>query len=716
MTRKAPMRKLGIISGIIVIIIIAAVAIFAATFDINHYRETIQADLSKRLGRNVALGEMHLSIFPPRFVVHSVSISDDPGFNTQRPFVEAQELSVSIKLLPLLHKAVDIDSLYLQKPSAELIRNQQGVWNFASLGAPSPNEPSSKPQNSSQERLSLSKLVIQNGLVATTDVEARKPRSVYDHIDLTLRDFTPGQPFSIDAAAHLPGANDQQITLSGKGGPIRQDEPLATPFHGTLNLQRVEIANARQFMTSPALAKMDGVLSGATNISSDSGKLSADGSLNVQNARVGGHDLGFPITAQYKVLDDVPGDLLRIENGAFKLGPTPLVITGTVNTKPTPAQIDVSIKGNSISIAEAARVAAMSGAALTPGTNVTGAVGINIEARGAANNPALNGTINGHDVDVSGKDVPQPVHVKTVALSLSPAEIHSDNFAVTSGGTSMNVQFALRNYTSKTSTIDGTMRAPNAELPAVLSMAKAYGVTALDKVTGAGTLNIDLHAAGPVQSAASAELVRALNGTVALNLHDVHYSGADISHELTNIAGAVGLHQGNQGLTTINKMTGKIAIRNGIAETNNIEALLDIGNVGMAGTANLGTQALDLRVTAVMAKELSQKVGGTNISGYAKTALANSEGELAIPARVTGTFQHPVFSPDLQQIAQMKLKGLVPNFNNPAAAASGILGKLLNQQGSKGAQSQNAPQEPQTQNPLQQFENIFGKKKKQPSK
>lgn len=706
------MRRLGLIVAIIVIAIIAAVAIFLATFDVNRYRGRIQADLTQRLGRNVTLGDMHLSLFPPRFIVHNVAIADDPAFNPQRPFVQAQEFDISVKLLPLLHKQFEISSLYLQRPSVELVKNRQGEWNFNSLGKPSP------AGASSQNRFSLSELVIQDGQVATTDLQTRQPRTVYDHIDLTLKDFAPDRPFSIQAAAHLPGPDNPLISLNGDGGPIRQDQPAATPFHGTLNLQRVDIAGAREFLKSPALSKMDGSLSGQTRIFSDGAKLAANGNLDVRNVRMNGRDLGYPIDLQYQISDDFPADLLTVESSNIKLGATPISITGTVDSKPTPAQIDLHAGATGVSIAEAAKLAASAGATLTPNTNMTGTVSADIQARGDAGNPALSGTITAHDLEATGKEFPQPVQVKAVVLHLTPAEIHSDPFTVNSDATAMNVQFALQNYVSKNATVNATLRSPNADLPGLLSIAKAYGVTALDKVSGAGSLNIDLHASGPVRSVAADELARSLNGMIVLNLQDVRYTGADISHELSSIAGGLGMHQSDQGSTTIDKMTGNIAIKNGIAQTSNTEALLDLGNVGIAGTANLVDQALNLRITAVMSKELSQKAGGTSIGGYAKTVLANSQGELTIPALVTGTFQHPHFAPDLQQLAQMKLKGLMPDFNNPTAAAAKIVGTLLNSQ-TGNAQQQNATgsaDRSQSPNPVQQLLGIFGKKLQPPGK
>lgn len=70
------------------------------------------------------------------------------------------------------------------------------------------------------------------------------------------------------------------------------------------------------------------------------------------------------------------------------------------------------------------------------------------------------------------------------------------------------------------------------------------------------------------------------------------------------------------------------------------------------------------------------------------TALANNQGELVLPVIVTGTFKHPSVAPDLEQIAQMKLHNLVPNTNNPAQLASGILGQVLGHKGNTGGNQQ----------------------------
>lgn len=731
------MRRVGIAILIILLLIIVAAAVFAATFDVNRYRGTIQSEIEKRLGRNVTLGDMHLGVFPPRFRVQTLSIADDPNFGTRRPFVQAQELAVSVKLLPLFRKSVEIDSLTLERPSVELIKNQQGVWNFSSIGQnasqpasargkqPAPNQPQQPAptagganQKPEEQQFSLGKLAIQDGQVAITDMQAKAARAVYDHIDVTLKNFAPDRPFTLDAAAHLPGSGAQEVRLQGEGGPIVQSNPVTTPFHGTLDLKQVGIAGLAKFLNSPALVDTDGILSGQAKIDSKSGNLAAQGQIDVASAKVHGVDLGYPLRADYDITDDLPVDMITVRSTTIKLGQTPLNISGTVNSKPTPAVIDLNLKANNVSIAEMAKMAAAFGTALPPGTNVTGNVNANIHAQGAADKPGLSGTVNGRNIQMSGKEAPQPVQIQAVNLTLTPSDIHSDSFNITSAGTNVAAQFGLKQYLAKNPMIDATLKAPNASLPAILSIAKAYGVTALDKVSGAGNLNLDMHAAGPLSSLNSNSITRALNGNLNLNFNNVKYSGADITQQLGAIAGfANKLGEKSQGITNILRMTGNVIVKNGIAQTNNLQALLDIGNLGVTGTANLVDQTLNLRTTAVLSKEFSQKLGGTaGVGGYMQTALANNNSEIVIPVLVTGTFQNPKFQPDLQQMAQMKLKGLVPNFNNPGGAVSGVLGSLLGQQGKNpGQQPQQPTSQPQQQpNPVQQLMGIFGKKKQPP--
>ncbi len=706
------MRKLGIIIGVVFAVIVVAVLIFLATFDANRYRGVVQDQLQKNLGRDVKLGTLHLALFPPRLQVDSLAIADDPKFADPNPFVQAEQLDVSVKLLPLLHHSVEVDSLDLRRPKVELIKDAHGIWNFSTLGNKSEQQSQPKSSESSNQQFALGQLTIQDGQVGLTDQQAHKPRAVYDHIDLTLNDFAPGQPFSLQVAAHLPGAGNQEVRLQGKGGPINQGDPAGTPFQGSLGLKNVAISGLKQFLQTPALENTDGTVSGETQINSSGGKVAAQGHTDIANAKVHGVDIGYPIAADYDLADDLHSGLLTINKGNIKLGATPLSLSGTVDSKPTPSVLNVNLRADNVSIAEMARLASAFGVAFAPGTDVNGRINANIQARGSASKPALNGTISASNVQATGKDIAQPVQIPEATFALSPTEVHSNPFNVVSGNTTVVTTLAVRDYTSNSPFVNATLHAPNAALPNILAMAKAYGVKGLEKISGSGTMNLDAHIAAPVQSLTGDAVMRAINGNMNLNFQNVRVAGVDVDHELGQIAGFLKAGQKDQGFTNILKMTGNIVVTNGVAQTNNLQALLDIGNVSAQGTANLVTQALNLDVSAVLAKATSQQVGGTSIGGYMNTALANNQGELVIPVLVTGTFSNPHFAPNVQKMAQMKLKGLMPSFDNPAGGASSLLGGIL---GKKSGAAQPGPgqqQQAQPNNAVQQIIGLFGNKKK----
>jgi hypothetical protein len=121
-----------------------------------------------------------------------------------------------------------------------------------------------------------------------------------------------------------------------------------------------------------------------------------------------------------------------------------------------------------------------------------------------------------------------------------------------------------------------------------------------------------------------------------------------------------------------------------VAQTNDLQADIEGGNLAAQGAVGLADESLNMHLTAVLSKQFSQTVGGTGIGGIMQTALANNKGELVIPVIVTGTFSRPMFAPDLQKIAQMKMQHLLPSTSNPGALTSGILGSLLGGQGAQG--------------------------------
>jgi AsmA protein len=910
------MRKLGIAIVVVIVLVVIAALVLPHFLDVNSYRGQIQAQLQQKLGRPVTLGEMKLSLLPPSVRVANVVIGEDPAVRTGKPFAVVQELYVSVKLLPLLAKNIEISSLELQRPQIEMVKSASGKWNFSTLGSPTqqqaqaPNQPQqpSKPQQTpstqapaEQKKFELTELKITDGQVAITDFEKRLPRAVYDHIDATLKDYAPGKPFSLDLAAHLPGTGKQLVRLEGKGGPLNDATPMNTPFDGELKLEEVSISGVQKFLNSEALAGTDARVTGSAKVKNDNGKMSSSGSLKLDDPIVHGVNIGYPITADYDVVDDLTHDQVQINKGTLKLGPTPLSVSGTMNMASTPGQIDMKLQASNASIAEAARLASAFGVAFNPNMQVAGKLNADISAKGSTSSPALNGSLSGRDLTMSGKDVPQPIKVPSIDLALTPDAIRSNEFTASTGGTSLAMHFTLGQYTSNSPNVDATIRTQNANVGEVLNIAKAYGVTAADGMSGSGTLSLDVHAVGPVKNSSAmnfsgtgavqnavlntpslkkplnvknvnlrftqnsmvmenmaaslgstnasgsmtmrnfeapqvqftlaadkldvvemqqilpaetapqqqkragmqlvpaanaaaaqpslltkmtgggnvtigmlkydqlilndvkstvmldhgvirmapvtaavyggqengsivvdtrgpqtlynvdmklqkvdsnkllssvssiketlygllaantqtsfasvpngSDIAKTLNGKMSLNLSNGKLANVDMLQKLSMVGKFQNLGRAATNFTTLQQLSGDFDIRNGVATTNNLKALIDGGTLAANGAINLVDETLNMKATAVLSKSQSDQVGGSGIGGYMQTALANNRGELVLPVLITGSMKNPSFAPDLQTIAQMKLQNLLPSFSNPGQLTNGVLGSVL---GSKG--------------------------------
>src|SRR5579862_752247 len=519
------MRKAAVIILSIVVLIIIAALVIPSFLDVNQYHGKIQAELQQRLGRQVTLGNMHLRLLPLSFRVDNVTIGEDPHFPTGRPFAEAQEVDVSVKLLPLLHKDIEISSLDLKRPHIELVRNPAGAWNFSSLGhpaeatqqtpVPAPTtgkptpqkpttpQPASQTSQQQQQQFALDSLVISDGQLAVTDQQKHQTRAVYDHIDLTLKNFAPAKPFSVDMAAHLPGKGTQVLKLKATAGPIDQQNMLNTPLDGTVNMQQVSTAGIQKFLNTQALGQMEAVISGEAAVKNQAGKMSSNGNLKLQDVVLKGTKIPYPITASYDVTDDLTNDVIHLAKANIQLGSTPLDITGDVNTKPTPAQLNLNVKASNVSISDAAQLASAMGTAFAPGMTVNGNLNADIHAQGSADKPALNGNLEVKNLSAKGKDLPTPVNVNQVTLNLTPQEIRSNQFTANAGSTNLAVQFALAQYTSPSPVVDATVRTAGAKIEELINIAKAYGISAVDGMSGTGTLHLDVHATGPMKNASA---------------------------------------------------------------------------------------------------------------------------------------------------------------------------------------------------------------------
>ena len=114
---------------------IAALVLMLFLFRPGVYRlrNRIATSIGSALGRRVALDNVRFHLLPrPGFDLEGLVIYDDPTFSPE-PMIRAQEVSAAIRFRSLFRGRLEIATLSATEPSINLVRNNQGRWNLASL-------------------------------------------------------------------------------------------------------------------------------------------------------------------------------------------------------------------------------------------------------------------------------------------------------------------------------------------------------------------------------------------------------------------------------------------------------------------------------------------------------------------------------------------------------------------------------------------------------
>ena len=704
------MRRVVTIVSIVVVAIVLLLVLAAGLFNVNRFRPRLQTELQNKIGRPVTLGELHLHLIPLSIKVDGVTIGESAAFSSSRPFATAKDVSASASLMSLIHGEPQITNLTLNQPQIELIKNAAGAWNFSTLGnapaanapapapAPAPKAPApAAPPAPSQPatNFTLDSLQINDGQIAMTDERAKAPRSVYNHIDLKLTDFAPNKPFHFDAGVHVPGPGKGQVSFAGQAGPLPAGNSQVFPINGHLSLDGVSLAGVNNVAPGTIPPNTDASASGAADVASANGILSAKGTLNLNNPVVKGAKVAYPIETQYAVAMNQQTNQINISSASVKVGPTAVSLAGTVDSGPTPAKLNVRIGTKNASIIELARLASLFGAGGTAGDEIKGTLTADLTVTGPSNNPEIQGNINAPTLeaqDIKLTNVQATAKMNNGVASLAPLTAGifggQENGTITVDTKPARPPCAIKMHFTGVDT--------NALLSAVSTVKNTlYGALAAD-----ADLRFDIDT-GP-------NLAKTLNGTVNFNVTNGKLQNINILNELAKVGkflNAGGATQSGNS-TPLQKFSGTLNIQNGQASTNNLVATIPQGSLAANGTMSLVTQALNMHMNAVLANNVSKAVGGNSVGGYLNTALANNKGELVLPVIITGTTDHPVFAPDVQAIAKMKLNHLLPTSADPSKMAGGILGSVLGgkQQGNQNNQGQ------QQQNPINNILKGFGKK------
>ena len=129
----------------LVVLVLAAAAIFAMTFDPNRYKDDIQRLVKERTGRTLDLkGPLELAFWPSLGAKVSGVVLSEHG--TSQPFVSLESAHASVALLPLLRGGVVVDRIRLSGLRAQVVKGKDGRFNFQDLIEQAAEKPAAKAE------------------------------------------------------------------------------------------------------------------------------------------------------------------------------------------------------------------------------------------------------------------------------------------------------------------------------------------------------------------------------------------------------------------------------------------------------------------------------------------------------------------------------------------------------------------------------------------
>ena len=228
---KAVKYTLGLIGALITLAIVGAILLIVLVKPA--YIKTQVSDWVKNnTDRELSIdGDMHWTFFPQIGLrADNVTLSNPKNFDSGA-FVKAANMTISLEIMPLLHKEFSISRLRMDQLVLNLVKNKNGRenWSFDHKKvAPnsSSGEKSSGVKSADEHRSSfdvkLHKIIFKN---STINYHNKKTGQKFELSKLNLKssNFKPGKPFTISSKFLLDKTSEVELHGKAKYDP---DESL----------------------------------------------------------------------------------------------------------------------------------------------------------------------------------------------------------------------------------------------------------------------------------------------------------------------------------------------------------------------------------------------------------------------------------------------------------------------------------------------------------
>jgi AsmA protein len=645
-------KVLSLILGGVVLLIAGSMLAVWLLVNPNDFKPRIVAAVKSATGRELVLsGDIKLSVFPwIAFDLGPASLGNPPGFGAQ-PFLSFNHASVRVRLLPLLAKRLDVGRVEIDDLDLKLQRDAQGRGNWEGFGKQGPAAqqgpaaaPAAAPGSAetlraiegikvSHARASYQDLTLENLEFETGSFTGSGVVPVTAHVDAKRSDGTSASldarlDFGVEASrTHFTVSAlnlDGTVNLAGNPRPIQWR--LAAP--------RIEVDTERQTLSLPkysltaAGAELSGALEGSRIL--DAPQVSGSLALAPLIVREFLPRLGLtaPATRDPKALQSASA------SGEFNYGANQARVahlSATLDDTHLTGSADWQLESHALSFALAldridldrylppaeAATAHPSEAAPAP-AGPTAA---------AAPPLAIEGTLSVDAVHAA------PLDLTAVKATLSDKggmiRVHPLTAQIDGGQYSGDVNLDER-AASPVLSLDEHLTG--------IDVGKLLeGSSKTLRLSGHGNLNLKATGRG----AGADAILKSLNGHFDANVAGGALEGLDLGYEISEAEAllkrqaSASVQNTHRTAFDVFKMSAEIA--GGVATTKDLTISSTVLKVTGQGSANLGTQGLDMALLVDTLKSIS----GTPVQ---------------IPVKVTGNLTDPMVRPDVEVLAKGELK------------------------------------------------------------
>jgi AsmA protein len=636
------------IGGVIGLLALALVAVWLFV-DPNDYKDRIAAAVKQSTGRSLSLpGELKLSVFPwIKVQTGEASLGNPAGFGNE-PFMTLKRASLSVKLLPLLKKQLEVGRIEIDGLDLALRQDAAGKGNWEDWGE-SADKPDSAEKPATGGSLNLAGVAVSNSRISFEDMVA-------SDVNLDIGRVAKGVPIAVDIRMQL-------VTAAG-ARPL----PLAAKFKLTLDLeqQRYQLADlSLNGSVQPAGAPKP--LDWKLEMPVADLDLKAQTLANAKfNAQVGAAVLAGSIagtklidapslTGSFGLAELVPRTLMQ------QFGMAPPVTRDKTALAKFAAQGSYAWQGG---VARASNLklkldeSALTGrfAYDTRNSGMDFALTLDKINLDRYQPPPTDPSVKSEPIELP-VDLLKPMRAKG---SFAVGEIRIGGARLTQLSAGIDVQDAVARFAPLKAQLYGGQYNGNIGIDmrsAVPRLTMDEHMSGIDiakfmkeyadseRLSGKGNMDVKLAASGRNGDA----LLKTLSGTIALNLVDGAVEGMDVWYAVAQAQSLLQKRQlagvSNTKRTAFDTFKASADVVNGVATTKDLAIGSQLLRINGSGSTNLVTQALDYSVTTLVLKAPPGADEGT-------TQLASAK----IPVKITGTLAEPKIRPDLDGMVKERVK------------------------------------------------------------